>query len=121
LSAAHDNLVWDEAEKLRKRGFFVDFEVIMPSGLRVDIFAERNNEVIIVECGHCFGRMTRLCHLKNYATKVVQQPYLLQWCFDKLGIEWEEKWLEEVLKPLDYRELLKPEFRAKLESPRHSK
>ena len=112
----HDNLCKIEAEKLRKRGFKVEFEKKIGKGCVVDIYATRGDEVVIVECGY-LCKPWRQAEVKHYIphAKFVHVPYLSQWIryWDIIALRFPR--LPEHEKKFDWREYVKPEVLKELE------
>jgi len=76
----HDTLCQEEACRLEARGFKVIFEkeIILKNGKRyiVDVYAWKDNGVILVECGWCVPNKLREL---NTEFKTIHIPYLKCW------------------------------------------
>lgn len=78
--SAHDILCLEEAKKLERKQFKVVLEkkVILENGKRymVDVYAQKDDEVVVVECGWC--PQDKLKEL-NTEFKTIHVPYLRCW------------------------------------------
>lgn len=73
----HQELCVTVADMLANRGFSIKFEKYLRPYF-VDIYAKRNEEIIIVECGCVNTEYHKLTELsKKY--KVYHYPFLTQW------------------------------------------
>ena len=98
----HRILVKKEAKQLKRKGFEVEVEKWITPHCRVDIFAKREDETVIVECGFCNHSKEMMKKLRAYATRVIHVPYLLERAYLypwKINNHWKrayEKYLEEM-------------------------
>jgi len=86
-SRAHDLLESNARGFLEDRGFTVEQERsivcndenITQSSFIIDVYGERNGEIIMYEVGHCTKR--KLAWLRKHVGKTVHMPYITHWCF----------------------------------------
>ena len=73
---AHDKLKLFYEKLFIKLGYKVELEKPI-NKYRVDVYAKRDEEVIIIECGYCDGN--KLKDLRRDYEKVIHIPYLDGW------------------------------------------
>jgi Holliday junction resolvase len=80
----HRLLCEQERKKLEERGFAVTLGKMFPKDPKtpwyryiVDIYGERGNKKVVVECGST--NKEKLSFLTGLNLKVIHVPYLLQW------------------------------------------
>jgi len=104
--SSHNTLCEIEAEKLRRRGFTIEFEKKVMPHCVVDVIARRGDEIVIVECGYCIRSLEEL---KKVATKIIHAPYIKQWARYEPFRKASERIKKEIVEHShNWREGLKP-------------
>ena len=72
----HRQLISIEAERLKSQGYVVELEKLILPHCIVDIFAQKGDHKVIIECGFCCRSKNKMKELLKIVDKVIHVPYL---------------------------------------------